>query len=168
MSKAEASDAAMADETGSHAQDLVVRIAAALEVLPAFLEGQAALVNNLEVVMPSVEQQKVATSSMNERIADLTKRIQQLEGDCAEALASEAGDGGRAPQHPSNDKSSKNMRGAAGKAPSRPFRRRCTFSLGLALLKRTRSAYALPLRRPRLLRLVGARWRSGGYFGSRV
>lgn len=54
MSTVEASDVAIADAAGAQAQDLVVCVAA-LEVLSALREGQAALANNLELLMQSVE-----------------------------------------------------------------------------------------------------------------
>lgn len=102
------------------AGDPMVRIAAALEILPALREGQAAMVNNLEALMAFVEQQKAETSSMNERIAGLARRIQQLEDTSARAPASTAGGGDGSEQSQSQeDKPAKCMRGAVGKARPR-------------------------------------------------
>lgn len=115
MSKGSAKDAAMPDSAGSAELDPMARIAAALEVLPSLLDGQAKLVSNIEVLMRSVEKQKEETSALNARIADLTERIQTLEEektDAPQATAAgtqdeAAGDG---------EKPAKFMRGAAGKA----------------------------------------------------
>lgn len=85
MSKADSADDAMADGPG--AQDPMARIAVALEMLPALRDGQVAMVNHLEALMESVERQKAETSLLNERMSDLTSRVQLLEGEAGGDLS---------------------------------------------------------------------------------
>lgn len=55
-----------------------MRIAGAIEVLPALSAGQVAMAINVEPLSGSIERQKVTKDAIAKQIADLTKRIQVL------------------------------------------------------------------------------------------